>query len=170
MPAGVYERKRESLSELQTRFWSRVHKTDFCWVWTWHVTGGYGRMTVAGKQYMAHRLSYEWAHGPIQDGLVIDHLCRNRSCVNPAHLEAVTNLVNILRGHGLPAREAKQSRCKRGHPLPPYVSGKRRFCQQCNIDRSAAHYRDNRDERLAKDRVRYRRKVEQESGIASRSS
>jgi hypothetical protein len=70
--------------------------TDGCWEWTGNRTGdGYGRL--AGRQGLAHRLSYEYHLGPIPDGLEIDHLCRNRGCGNPAHMEAVTHRVNCQR-------------------------------------------------------------------------
>lgn len=92
---------------------------DHCWVW---------RGTRAGNGYpvaysprdktttWAHRLSYELFVGPIPRGLTIDHLCRNKVCVNPKHLEAVTIRENILRGHGLAAMNARKTHCPKGHP------------------------------------------------------
>lgn len=85
-----------------------------------------------------HRLMYLCMIGPIQDGLVLDHLCRNRACVNPWHLEQVTNRENILRGEGLAAMERRQTHCKRGHCLAGdnvYKNGKRgRGCRTCKRD------------------------------------
>lgn len=83
------------------RFWARVERSDSCWLWTGSTTkAGYG-MFGAGRRGMgnlyAHRYSYEWAKGPIPAGLHIDHLCRVRNCVNPAHLEAVTQGENNRR-------------------------------------------------------------------------
>ena len=70
-----------------------------CWNWTGHITkNGYGMTSIGNKQYMAHRYTYEWKFGKIKDKLVIDHLCRNRKCVNPDHLEVVTLQENINRG------------------------------------------------------------------------
>jgi hypothetical protein len=65
----------------------------------------------------AHRVIYEYMFGPIADGLVTDHLCRNRACVNPTHLEVVTQRVNLLRGRTLTAALAARSHCDRGHPF-----------------------------------------------------
>jgi hypothetical protein len=74
-------------------------RTEGCWEWKKWITGkGYGRIKVGGKLMLAHRHFYEMAKGPIPTGLQIDHKCRNRSCVNPEHLEVVTNEVNTQRG------------------------------------------------------------------------
>ena len=82
-----------------SRVLSRYVEVDGCWLWTGGRRGGYGRIKLAETGTVdAHRLSYEHHIGPIPDGLVIDHLCRNRSCINPAHLEPVTTAENIRRG------------------------------------------------------------------------
>lgn len=77
--------------------------------------GGYGVFRVGSSQVKAHRWAYERANGPIPEGLVIDHLCRNTSCVNPDHLEAVTIRANIRRGNNGVLR----THCKNGHALTP---------------------------------------------------
>jgi hypothetical protein len=70
-----------------------------CWVWLlYRDRDGYGIVTLDGKRRKAHRVNYEAKYGPIPEGLVTDHLCANRSCVNPDHVEPVTNAVNIRRG------------------------------------------------------------------------
>jgi hypothetical protein len=90
------------------RFWARVEKAeDGCREWTrGHLPAGYGQL---GRCY-THRIAYELAHGPIPEGLEIDHLCRNRGCCNPDHLEAVTHHENTLRAWALVMH------CPQGHP------------------------------------------------------
>ena len=80
------------------RFWSHVRKTDGCWYWQSTERKGYGRFTLtSGRAVTAHRFSYEIVHGPIPDGMTIDHLCNETMCVRPDHLEPVTLLENIAR-------------------------------------------------------------------------
>lgn len=82
-------------------FWSQVQKTETCWLWTGCTDkGGYGHLPVNGRTTGTHRFSYVLHYGSIASGLVVDHLCRVHNCVNPSHLEAVTNKENILRGEG----------------------------------------------------------------------
>ena len=89
-----------------------------CWVWNGsRESSGYGVISVEGRQRPAHRVSYELIIGPIPDGLQLDHLCRNRACINPLHLEPVTLKENVLRGNGAPAQNGRKEECKRGHPL-----------------------------------------------------
>lgn len=86
----------------EQRFWAFVEKTETCWLWTGGTNEGYGVLWLNGKNVKAHRFAYELLVGPIPDGLVLDHVvargCQWRHCVNPAHLEPVTERVNILRG------------------------------------------------------------------------
>ena len=83
---------------------------DECWEWRKSTCRGYAMTTVAGVHWYVHRLAYVAVSGAIPDGMVIDHLCRNRRCSNPTHLEAVTHAENIRRG----ARGA-MTHCARGH-------------------------------------------------------
>lgn len=89
-----------------------------CWLWTGYIMpNGYGSQTVLGRSVYAHRYAYELAVGPIPKGLEIDHLCRVRRCVNPAHLEPVTRQVNTLRGTSSAAYYALRTSCELGHPF-----------------------------------------------------
>lgn len=105
---------------LPARFWARVAPCPIsgCWLWTGTtVRGGYARVQSGGKHKLAHRVAHEALVGPIPTGTEIDHRCRVRCCVNPAHLEPVTHRVNVLRSDGVAARRARQTHCKRGHEL-----------------------------------------------------
>jgi hypothetical protein len=88
-----------------------------CWEWHKVYSGGYGYFRMVGKNMPVHRSAYLLYKGPISEKLVIDHLCRNRACVNPEHLEAVSNKENILRGVSPQAINARRTHCKRGHEL-----------------------------------------------------
>lgn len=80
---------------LEDRFWSKVNKTDTCWIWIAAKIRGYGVIRINHKNHLAHRVSFEWAKGSIPKGMDIDHKCCNRSCVNPDHLRACTRSENI---------------------------------------------------------------------------
>lgn len=131
----------------EERFWRQVEKTPSCWIWTgakdWD---GYGVSRVNGRVGRAHRESLAWEIGPLpavnEKGkrLVVDHLCHNPACVNPDHLELVTDRVNVVeRGSGPTAVNARKTHCKRGHPLTEdnaYVSNGMRSCVECRRNRS----------------------------------
>ena len=85
---------------VEGKFWAKVRRTVGCWTWQGYVRrrDGYAGFKWNGKTGAAYRFSYELHNGPIPDGLQIDHLCRNRACVRPDHLEAVTGAINVARG------------------------------------------------------------------------
>ena len=96
------------------RFLAKVDKTETCWLWiACKSTAGYGDF---GNEGEAHRWSYKHFVGPIPEGLELDHLCRVRNCVNPAHLEPVTHRENVLRGDAPCAKNALVTHCPAGHP------------------------------------------------------
>lgn len=121
-----YRRLRETGSTddpekltVEQRFWAKVEPTGFCWNWAAPPNStGYGQFApIRGRKVLAHRFAYEALIGPIADGLYLDHLCRNRLCVNPDHLEPVTNRENLLRGFGFSAQNARKTECDHGHRL-----------------------------------------------------
>lgn len=122
-----------------------------CWEWTAGLgTDGYGRFypgegAPPGTKVMAHRFSYQLFVGEIPEGLDIDHLCRNHSCVNPDHLEPVTRRENLRRGVGFIAENFRKSHCPAGHPYDDENTwtdkGGGRHCRTCHRDRERERYR-----------------------------
>jgi len=114
-----------------------------CWIWMGSIgTEGYGWFHFQMKRMRAHLLSYKLLKGQIPEGLMLDHLCRVRHCVNPGHADQVTNRENILRGIAPPAMNARKTHCKRGHSLSGenltsrHRDGQdRRECKECNLRR-----------------------------------
>lgn len=161
MPKGIYPRPSPA-----TRFWRHVDKSgpspEFrpdlgpCWLWTASLTQGgvyrsdYPRFSIKGKDIYAHRFSYELLVGQIPEGLELDHLCRVRHCVNPSHLEPVTQQVNTLRGFTSGAISLRTDLCGNGHDLSgenafwhPGPNGYRgcRICHRANGRRTYARHR-----------------------------
>lgn len=126
-----------------------------CWNWQGCVgPDGYGHFgSKSQSTQQAHRISYEFFRGPIAKGMTIDHLCRNRRCVNPDHLEVVSLKVNLARGYGVGALNARKTHCIRGHPLTGYNAGVTsnggRYCRICNNASSLRRYHERRKLREA---------------------
>ncbi len=122
---------------LTPRFWRKVDASGDCWEWTGAKGNGYGVAWLEGGLTRPHRAVYEALVGPIPAGYQLDHLCRNRACVNPAHLEPVTQQENIRRGF----RISKMA-CPQGHPYDDgntYWYDGRRYCRACHLAHSRAH-------------------------------
>jgi hypothetical protein len=137
-------------STVRDRFATKhvVNESTGCWDWTASKDPcGYGKIRVGNGMVGAHRVSYEIHVGPIPDGLTIDHLCRNRACVNPQHLEPVPHRENVLRSDNPPAQQARMTHCYKGHEFTAantYRRGDRRQCRQCKRDYMSAYTRPSR--------------------------
>lgn len=107
-------RREHILTRFQTLY---TISQNGCWQWIGYISKeGYARIKISHTQvYGAHRIAYDLFVGPVPTGLEIDHLCRNRACVNPAHLEAVSHRTNMLRGEGVGAENARKTHCIHGH-------------------------------------------------------
>lgn len=136
-------------AELLSRFNKKVqiNPSPACWEWIGAKdSSGYGSMGVRNRKICsAHRLSYEHYIGPIPADKVIDHLCRNRSCVNPKHLELVTRRENTMRGETIPTRNAAKTHCKYGHEFTKentYITTKGlRQCRECGRRLTDAYHK-----------------------------
>lgn len=128
---------------VSTRFWEKVEKDpEGCWVWTAATAGDrgvYGKFHATPEKCVrSHRWAYEESYGPIPDGLVIDHLCRNPTCVRPDHLEAVSQAENVQRGS-----RTKRTHCFRGHPVndeTTAIGPSGRICRVCRRERERERY------------------------------
>jgi len=121
-------------------FWRKVDATGLCWEWTGsRVTDGYGCFAVNRRMLGAHRVAWMISRGAIPDGMQLDHLCRNRGCVRPQHLEVVTPGENIQRGIAGPLlgrRRRAKTHCASGHAFDEantYVSPRQRRCRTCEL-------------------------------------
>lgn len=147
------------VGNLDARFWAKVEGGSYleCWRWTASLNdGGYGQFAIAGRPHRAHRVAYQLLIGAIPEGLVIDYLCRNRWCINPWHLDPVTDEVNRTRGDaGLTTGRYQRSKtqCPSSHPYDELNTridpqGHRR-CRACERAQSlSAYYRRRKALRL----------------------
>lgn len=124
-------------SEQAYRLLSRLIITPECWGWSGGFNKyGYAQISLNGT-VAVHRFMYETFKNPIPEGMQLDHLCRNRGCVNPGHLEIVTLKENVLRGKGITATNAQKTHCSRGHEFTQANTIHRpngaRTCRTCNV-------------------------------------
>lgn len=130
------------------RFWSKVRiGGPGCWEWTASLQGGgYGQFWLDGSNALAHRVSYQTTVGAVPAGLQLDHLCRNRKCVRPDHLEPVTPSENTHRGDTHAARNAAKTHCPAGHSYTEHGRQRpdgRRECVTCKRERNRIWMRAN---------------------------
>jgi hypothetical protein len=127
-------------------FADQIDAAGDCWEWTGtKAVQGYGVTTVGRTQWKAHRLIYEALGGPIPEGMTIDHLCRNKICVNPDHLDVVSAVENVMRGYSPQAKHARKVYCQRGHRLPTS-----RHCQTCANERHRQYRAEGKDKTVRK--------------------
>ena len=134
LPPTSPEARTRMIAALLPRFLAKVRFTDTCWDWTASTSKGYGLFWLDGRLRAAHIVAYEACFGPVPAGCELDHKCRNRRCVNPEHVEPVPHRVNILRGEGRTAVQARKTHCSKGHPLVRTRSQRR--CLICKAERA----------------------------------
>lgn len=136
--------KAMTIERAHARIYERLAVVGACWVWLGRAERGYGYTDLKQsdgrwKKHRVHRVVYEDLVGPIPPGLVLDHLCRNKLCALPTHLEAVDDRTNVLRGIGVTAQNARKTHCKNGHELNEanLYRGYRRHreCRTCSRER-----------------------------------
>lgn len=143
----VWQLRRMSLED---RLMARVIMIpeSTCWHWTGCIDrDGYAKMSTKNRPTMVYRISYELFVGPIPEGMVIDHICRQRDCVNPKHLEVVTSRENTMRSPIAPAAlNARKTHCSEGHELvdASHPSKKQRGCLICCAQKSLDRYHANK--------------------------
>ena len=134
-------KQKRLIKEAQEKVRSVVGDPESCWLWPKYLKpNGYGFLRVAGKNKYVHRISYEMFVGPIPEDMTIDHLCKVRHCVNPAHMEVVTRGENALRGDSPMAKNARKTHCKHGHEFTPentILVKLGRQCRSCSREKSA---------------------------------
>lgn len=132
----------------QGRFWSKVNgmsDPSGCWLWSERCDPfGYGHFRTRKLTLKAHRVAWTLKRGEIPIDMTLDHLCRVPKCVNPAHLELVTNAENIRRGTSPTALNAKKETCPNGHVYDVSLSNGRRACRACMKARKLATYHRRR--------------------------
>ena len=132
------------------RFWLKVEFTDTCWNWTAALNpDGYGSFRTPKGTTLPHRISYELLVGPVPRKLELDHLCRNRRCLNPSHLEPVTHRVNFLRSPMQFGGRHGALTCQRGHnDWVQHPSNSGRKCRACRQERDRRYYNDKKTSAL----------------------
>ena len=134
-------------------FWNHVIKDQDrgyitpCWIWIGaKFSNGYGHLRRNYKDLLAHKFAFEAQNGPVPSGLVLDHLCQQKACVRPEHLEPVTQRINLLRGTGASAVNARKTHCPQGHQYTEsniYRRYGQRYCRACMKARAKTNQPQN---------------------------
>ena len=140
------------MTSIEKRFWGKVGPITEAGCWEWKASKdrkGYGRF-FNKKCVSATRFSYELYRGHIPVGAVTDHLCRNRSCVNPDHIDIVDNKTNVLRGNGLTAINSRKTHCQNGHLFDEdntyFIKGTNyRRCRKCVAEKARQFYSSKKE-------------------------
>lgn len=142
LPTMRYKSIPELTPEQEDRFWSNVDvpaQPSCCWEWIGERNHkGYGRVSINASRFVVHRVAYSLLIEPVPEDMQIDHLCRTRYCVNPDHLQPVTNRENLVRGYGVIARSVRATHCPQGHAYTPEntrLYRRARVCRTCDIQK-----------------------------------
>jgi len=149
----ILERFLNKISVSQTNF----YKDTPCWEWqSTKLKGGYGQFKINYKAVLIHRFIYEYYHGSICPDLTIDHLCRNRACCNPKHLEQVTSKENTLRGMAPSSINARKTHCKHGHEFTSEnIYRSKEGFRYCRICKHNANVLDNKIRTMRRRATKY---------------
>lgn len=151
------------------RFFNKVEKTDYCWIWKASVDiNGYGQFQYKKRMLKSHRFYWEFINGEVPRGKELDHLCRNKKCVNPGHLEAVSHKENMRRGlTNVASINIIKTHCPKGHSY----SGENlirtkvgRICRICTNSRNLSIYHKNKEKIKVQKKEYYKRKKEENGG------
>jgi HNH endonuclease len=135
-----------------------IEQENGCWIWTGaKFVNGYGYISIKRKNRLLHRVIYEHYRNEIPHGKVIDHLCRNKLCINPDHLEVVTQRDNVMRGEGIAAKNALKLTCPKGHQYSGISSTGQRICSTCDSKRLKEHYIRNKRMIILRQKYVYRK-------------